>query len=82
MVLGGAAGNLIDRATRGTVTDFIDPTHYPAFNLADSAIVVGAIVLGWLTLRDGTAREDDATGDGAASDVVTEDGAREPGAGT
>ena len=28
-VLGGAAGNLIDRATRGTVTDFIDPTHYP-----------------------------------------------------
>ena len=41
LVLGGAAGNLIDRAIRGTVTDFIDPTHYPAFNLADSAIVVG-----------------------------------------
>ncbi len=41
LVLGGAAGNLIDRAIRGTVTDFIDPAHYPAFNLADSAIVVG-----------------------------------------
>jgi signal peptidase II len=47
LILGGAVGNLIDRATKGTVTDFIDPTHYPAFNLADSSIVVGvcAIVL-------------------------------------
>ena len=47
LILGGAIGNLIDRATKGTVTDFIDPTHYPAFNIADSSIVVGvcAIVL-------------------------------------
>jgi signal peptidase II len=47
LILGGAVGNLIDRATKGTVTDFIDPTHYPAFNVADSSIVVGicAIVL-------------------------------------
>jgi len=45
MILGGALGNLIDRASRGTVTDFIDPTHYPAFNLADSSIVVGVMVL-------------------------------------
>lgn len=51
-ILGGAAGNLIDRAARGTVTDFIDPTRYPAFNLADSAIVVGVAALAWLTLRE------------------------------
>jgi signal peptidase II len=68
MVLGGAVGNLIDRATRGTVTDFIDPAHYPAFNIADSAIVVGAIVLVWLTFADG--------GDGAG-ESDTADGARE-----
>jgi signal peptidase II len=45
LVLGGAIGNFIDRATRGTVTDFIDPTHYPAFNLADSAIFLGITTL-------------------------------------
>ncbi len=41
MVLGGAAGNLIDRGRTGAVVDFIDPTFWPAFNLADTAIVVG-----------------------------------------
>lgn len=46
MVLGGAAGNLIDRGRTGAVVDFIDPTFWPAFNLADTAIVVG--VLGML----------------------------------
>ena len=50
VVLGGTAGNLIDRALRGTVTDFIDPTHYPAFNVADSAIVVGVAALVVLSL--------------------------------
>ena len=45
LILGGAIGNLIDRLLYGTVTDFIDPTHYPAFNIADSAIVVGVITL-------------------------------------
>jgi signal peptidase II len=45
LVLGGAAGNLVDRAARGTVTDFIDPTHYPSFNLADSTIVIGIVAL-------------------------------------
>ncbi|MGE3856316.1 MAG: signal peptidase II [Dehalococcoidia bacterium] len=46
-ILGGAVGNLVDRVRLGAVTDFIDPTHYPAFNIADSAIVcgVGAIIL-------------------------------------
>ena len=50
LVLGGAIGNLIDRVFRGTVTDFIDPTHYPAFNIADSSIVVGVIALAVLSL--------------------------------
>ena len=50
LVLGGALGNLIDRLFRGTVTDFIDPTHYPAFNIADSSIVVGVIALAVLSL--------------------------------
>jgi signal peptidase II len=50
MVVGGAAGNLIDRARTGAVTDFIDPTFWPAFNLADAAIVVG--VLGVLYLGE------------------------------
>ena len=50
LVLGGALGNLIDRLFRGTVTDFIDPTHYPAFNIADSSIVVGVIALVVLSL--------------------------------
>ncbi|MBA3422187.1 MAG: signal peptidase II [Thermoleophilaceae bacterium] len=43
MVLGGAAGNLIDRSRTGAVVDFIDPTFWPAFNLADTAIVLGVV---------------------------------------
>lgn len=46
LILGGALGNAIDRAARGHVIDFIDvyaaSWHWPAFNLADSAITVGA----------------------------------------
>lgn len=50
LVLGGALGNLIDRATRGPgfsgeVVDFIDFQVWPIFNLADPAIVIGAAVL-------------------------------------
>ena len=48
-VLGGAIGNLYDRVVHGTVTDFVEVyegTHYfPAFNVADSAISVGAALL-------------------------------------
>ena len=57
MVLGGAAGNVIDRARTGAVTDFIDPTFWPAFNLADMAIVLG--VLGVLYVAEG--RGDEST---------------------
>ena len=49
LILGGAAGNVVDRLARGKVIDFLDfylgGYHWPAFNLADSAIVVGAGLL-------------------------------------
>ena len=45
MLLGGAIGNLSDRLRLGEVTDFLDFPHYPAFNVADSSIVVGVAVL-------------------------------------
>lgn len=49
LVLGGAIGNLYDRVVYGTVTDFIEVYHgawsFPAFNVADSAITIGAILL-------------------------------------
>lgn len=49
LVLGGAIGNLLDRVFLGYVVDFIDVYylnyHWPAFNVADSAITVGAILL-------------------------------------
>ncbi|MGQ9572759.1 MAG: signal peptidase II [Dehalococcoidia bacterium] len=45
MLLGGAIGNLSDRLRLGEVTDFLDFPHYPAFNVADSAIVVAVAVL-------------------------------------
>lgn len=43
--LGGAAGNLIDRLTMRTVTDFISVGTFPVFNIADSSISVGVAVL-------------------------------------
>ena len=45
LLIGGAAGNLIDRAREGAVTDFIDPPSWPAFNLADVAITLGVLTL-------------------------------------
>ena len=49
LVIGGALGNVIDRIRFGAVIDFLDfhafGWHWPAFNLADSAICVGAVVL-------------------------------------
>jgi len=49
MVCGGAAGNIIDRIRYGYVVDFLDffwgPYHWPAFNVADSAITVGVLLL-------------------------------------
>jgi signal peptidase II len=45
MLLGGALGNLADRAREGAVIDWIDPVAWPAFNIADSCIVIGVAVL-------------------------------------
>ncbi len=45
MLLGGSVGNLLDRLARDGVTDFIDLPWWPAFNLADVAIVAGAAVV-------------------------------------
>ena len=54
LILGGAFGNLWDRIAKGTVTDFLDfyigSNHWPPFNVADSAIVVGSIFLAWTIL--------------------------------
>ena len=45
LIAGGALGNLADRARTGAVIDFFDPPAWPAFNLADVGITVGALVL-------------------------------------
>ncbi len=45
LILGGAIGNLIDRIVYGYVIDFIDFRIWPVFNIADSAITVGAIII-------------------------------------
>jgi signal peptidase II len=55
LVLGGAIGNVIDRVLLGAVVDFLDVHvagwHWPAFNVADSAITCGAALLVWDGLR-------------------------------
>lgn len=48
MLVGGAAGNLIDRVGMGSVTDFIKLPHWPAFNVADMSITFGVLALLWV----------------------------------
>ena len=52
LIIGGAIGNLVDRIRLGGVIDFIDvhyySLHWPAFNVADSAITIGSVLLGVL----------------------------------
>ena len=48
LLLGGALGNLADRAREGAVIDFIDPVAWPAFNVAAACIVVGVFLLLWV----------------------------------
>ena len=56
LILGGAIGNVVDRIFRHAVVDFLDlhigGWHWPAFNLADSAITVGAVLYVFTSLRD------------------------------
>jgi signal peptidase II len=62
LVIGGAVGNLIDRLYLGKVVDFVDffvgNWHWPAFNLADSAISVGVVLLLLGSLRGGQGEQD------------------------
>ena len=51
LILAGALGNLIDRLFLGYVVDFLDFRIWPVFNVADSAITVGAILLGYSILK-------------------------------
>lgn len=55
LILGGAVGNVIDRMIHGHVIDFIDfywgLWHFPAFNVADISITLGAMVMIWDSLR-------------------------------
>ncbi|MET0800497.1 MAG: signal peptidase II [Actinomycetota bacterium] len=74
LVLGGALGNLTDRVVRGPgfsgrVVDFIDLQVWPVFNLADSAIVIGALVLAFGSLAaDRSGRSAAAEGEPAADE--------------
>jgi signal peptidase II len=64
LILSGAVGNLIDRVRFGEVIDFLDvyiaSHHWPAFNVADSAITVGAVILFIELLRRGKERNIDS----------------------
>ena len=55
LILAGAVGNVIDRVVVGSVVDFLDfhayGYHWPAFNVADSAITCGALLLVWDAFR-------------------------------
>lgn len=61
LVLAGAIGNVIDRILIGAVVDFLDfhafGKHWPAFNVADSAITCGAVLLVWDALRPGRSQD-------------------------
>ncbi|MBN2437607.1 MAG: signal peptidase II [Deltaproteobacteria bacterium] len=62
LILAGAVGNLIDRVRFGEVVDFLDVyiagCHWPAFNVADSAITVGAAILITVLLRERKERKE------------------------
>ncbi len=63
LLAGGIAGNMIDRVVRGSVVDFLDffaaGHHWPAFNVADSAITISCCIIAILSLRSGKTEGDD-----------------------
>jgi signal peptidase II len=69
-VAGGALGNLADRARDGSVIDYLDPALWPAFNLADAAIVIG--ILGLLYVVEGPRKPRGAAGEPRAGDAAGE----------
>ena len=58
MLVGGALGNLIDRLVHGGVTDFLDFTRWPAFNIADCGITIGAVLIVVGLMQDGEEDEE------------------------
>lgn len=70
MQLGGAIGNLIDRMRFGTVTDFIEVTHFPVFNLADASISVGVAILAVVLWLEGRAKRPSAPPPHASPDPL------------
>jgi len=75
LVLGGALGNLTDRLIRGpglggNVVDFIDLHYWPVFNLADTAIVIGAVALALSSFRPAGRPGDRPGGSRAAPDAA------------
>lgn len=65
LLVGGAVGNAIDRASGGSVTDFVKVPHWPAFNVADIAITLGVIALLIVVERDARATERQAAAHGS-----------------
>jgi signal peptidase II len=53
LLLGGAAGNLIDRVRIGAVTDFVKLPHWPAFNVADVCVTAGVLLLVYVLEKSG-----------------------------
>ena len=56
LILGGAVGNLIDRLFLGYVIDFLDFRVWPVFNIADSAITIGALLLAYSIFKESKPR--------------------------
>lgn len=68
LVLGGSVGNLVERlGPNGRVTDFLDVRIWPVFNIADSAIVVGAVILAFVVVF-GVGTHTAAAGGGSSRD--------------
>jgi|SRR5215217_4243201 len=63
LILGGAAGNLLDRLATGEVTDYLDLRVWPVFNAADASIVLGVAALLFATLRPEKAGQRSAASD-------------------
>jgi signal peptidase II len=79
LIVGGALGNLIDRSLRGdawlrgAVVDFVDLQWFPVFNVADSAISIGAVLMIVASLRQSPPRLQAAPSDAIPSDATKSD---------
>jgi signal peptidase II len=75
LLIGGAVGNVIDRARLGAVVDFIDPGWWPAFNVADACITVGVVLLVFVLLApdaDSSKQEPPAPGSSKEDSPVSD----------